>query len=140
MSAKYPTGLREKGNIMKKVLTLVIVIVLLMSSLVSCYIPIREANIEDIYCELNREWSADGKSVIYTFNLQVNEKIKDLVLQINFETDDGEVIKTFTLDVGRVVPGNQYSYRLDVSDISVEVLKESSNYRTRIVDGYVVIP
>ena len=125
---------------MKKVLSLVIAILLLMSSLVSCYIPIREATREDIFCKITREWSSDGKSCTYTYELQVNEKIKDLVLQINLETDDGEVLKTITLDVGRVVPGNQYTYQLDVSDMTLEAIKAANKVRTRVVDGYVVIP
>ena len=125
---------------MKKVLSLAILILILMSSLVSCYIPIREANENDIYTVGDRVWESDEKSCTYTLKLQVNEKIKDLVLQINLTTDDGEVIKTITLDVGRVVPGNEYTYRLDVSDMTLEDHKAVTKYITRIVDGYVVIP
>lgn len=125
---------------MKKVLSLVLLMLILMSSLVSCYIPIREANINDIYTEGNRTWSSDKKSCTYDLKLQVNEKIKDLVLQINLTTEDDKVIKTITLNVGRVVPGNEYTYRLDVSDMTLEEHNAVARYITRVVDGYVVIP
>ena len=113
-----------------------------MSSLVSCYIPIRKANYNDIYCEMQGgKWLdllLSGGTL--TLSLQVQEKIKDLVLQVDIETGDGMVLKTFTFDVGNVVPGNQYTFRLNIGDIPIEYLDSSTMYRVQIIDGYVVIP
>ena len=152
---KYPPGLREKGNIMKKVLSLLLVVLMMIAtiSLVSCDYEIiiqkktttttttqrettREVTQEDIFFQLNRGWSSDGKSVICTVMLQVNEKIEGLVLEITLETNDGKVIDTLTLDAGKVVPGNQYSYPMYLSQ---EDLLAFDGYRVQIVSGYVVI-
>lgn len=124
---------------MKKVLSLVLLMLILMSSLVSCYIPIREANINDIYYEFEDDLGSALGAIFMgklTLNLQVQEKIKGLVLEINFKTDDGEIIGTRTINAGTVVPGNKYTYDLDVTLGMLDAPK----YNIKIVSGYVVIP
>ena len=150
MSAKYPTGLREKGNIMKKVLSLLLVVLVLIGNvaLVSCDYEIiiqkkttatttttREATREDIFCKITREWSSDGKSCVCTLELQANEKIQGLVLEFTLETNDGKVIHQSTAEMGNVVPGNQYSWQLYLSQ---EELQAFDGYKIKVVGGVVV--
>lgn len=135
---------------MKKVLSLLLVVLVLIGNvaLVSCDYEIviqkkttqrettREATREDIFCELERDWGNDGTTVICTFKLQANEKIEGLVIQLTLETEDGKVIVSDSLDIGKVAPGNQYSWQLYLSQ---EELQAFDGYRVEIVEGYVII-
>ena len=144
-----PTGLNVKESIMKKVLSFLLVVLILIgtSALVSCDYELtlqkkaktREANLEDIYVEFDYEEFYGQESHKLTFKLQVNESIEDLVLHLNLETEDGKVLKTITHEVGRVVPGNQYKYQIDVSDMSLNEIKATYKITLRIADGYVII-
>ena len=145
----------KEEKVMKKVLSILLVVVILMAALVSCdyevsiqkktttttipEVKTRAVTQEDIYYKYDVDWSSDGKSLKLTLKLQANESIKDLVLQINLQTEDEKVLKTITLDVGRVVPGNQYTYPLDISDMTLEKQKTIAYTNTKIIDGYVII-
>ena len=98
----------------------------------------RKVEFEDVSVDLKRDWSSDKTSLIYTVYLQANEYISDLVIEFTLKTEDGTVIKTFTINSGFVEPGIQYSYQLDVSDIQLGVLiNDVDMYDYKVLDGYV---
>lgn len=69
--------------------------------------------------------------------VQAQEKITDLRLEISFLDAAGNVLLTQTINVGKVVPGNEYSYRLSLSGMAFKDLDSIKKYSWRVSGGTV---
>ena len=56
----------------------------------------------------------------------------------NYKTSTGKVVKTQTLNVGKVVPGNKYSYKLDQTGVGWDDLDKTTGFSYRVAGGTVV--
>ena len=59
--------------------------------------------------------------------IQAQEKITNLKLSIDYKTSSGKIVKTKIINVGKVVPGNEYKFELDQSGIVWDYLDKVSN-------------
>lgn len=96
----------------------------------------KHATIDDIYIEYKKIDHVFGTDEYYMV-LQVQEKIVDLKLSIDYLSSSGEVLKTEIINVGKVVPGNQYKFELSLSNMYVEDLDRISKFYCRILSGIV---
>ena len=73
----------------------------------------------------------------YYMIIQAQETIENLVLKIDYKASNGTTVKTKTINIGKVVPGNQYRYELDQSGIDWDYLDKVSRFSYSIVSGTV---
>ena len=73
----------------------------------------------------------------YYLVIQSQEKITNLSLTINYKAKSGNIVKTKTIHVGKVVPGNKYTYELDQSGIDWDYLYKTSSFSFTIASGTV---
>ena len=69
--------------------------------------------------------------------IQAQEKITNLKLSIDYTTSSGKIVKTKIINVGKVVPGNEYKFELDQSGIDWDYLDKVSKFSYSIVSGTV---
>ena len=69
--------------------------------------------------------------------IQAQEKITNLKLSIDYKTSSGKIVKTKIINVGKVVPGNEYKFELDQSGIDWDYLDKVSKFSYSIVSGTV---
>ena len=69
--------------------------------------------------------------------IQAQEKITNLKLSIDYKTSSGKTVKTKIINVGKVVPGNEYKFELDQSGIDWDYLDKVSKFSYSIVSGTV---
>ena len=69
--------------------------------------------------------------------IQTQEKITNLKLSIDYKTSSGKIVKTKIINVGKVVPGNEYKFELDQSGIDWDYLDKVSKFSYSIVSGTV---
>ena len=69
--------------------------------------------------------------------IQAQEKITNLKLSIDYKTSSGKIVKTQIINVGKVVPGNEYKFELDQSGIDWDYLDKVSKFSYSIVSGTV---
>lgn len=74
----------------------------------------------------------------YTLTLQGNEKIKGLVIEIDFLDKNKRILKTERIEVGNVTPGNEYKFNLNQNGVSVGDLDKTLSFKTRVIEGYIV--
>lgn len=74
----------------------------------------------------------------YYMSLQVQEKIENLKLKVSFLSSKGKVLKTETLYIGKVVPGNEYSYKLSLNGMDPSDLDSIQKFSYIIVDGKII--
>lgn len=79
-----------------------------------------------------------SKADEYKIKLQANEKIRDLVIELDFLDKNGKILKTEILEIGSVTPGNQYSYKLSQNGISPDDVDKTTNFNIRVKSGYIV--
>ena len=127
---------------MKKVLSLVIAILLMMVSLSSCNISIREVEWGDVSGNLTRDLLNNGE-YIYTLTFQVRHRVEGLVIGVYFLAEDNEEIELKILhlgrDIGKVGPGQNYTYSFYVKDMTIEEQEMVNKMRIAVLAGHVVL-
>lgn len=71
----------------------------------------------------------------YYMIIQAQEKITGLKLEIDYKTSGGTYIKTETVYVGKVVPGNQYRFELSQNGMDPSYVDETEKFNWRVVAG-----
>lgn len=97
----------------------------------------RDARNSDIvvdFTSIPKIFSADT----YLLELQSQEEITGLVITIDFVNASGRTLKTETLNIGKVVPGNKYSYELNQSGMKPDDVDTVSGFSCRVTSGTVV--
>ena len=128
---------------MKKILSLIIFILMMMSLLISCYVYTDEVKQFDIKSEVERELSDDGEYYVFTLRLhsQIRKNIKGLVLGIHFYNEDGEYIGMTYLKVGDVNFGTMYKFQFDINSRINMTLEEqeTAKIHVQVLGGSVVL-
>lgn len=105
----------------------------------TAYIPSltkRKAKNEDVILQFNVIPGIFEEDTHYV-KLQTQEKITDLRLEISFLDADERVLLTQTVNAGKVVPGNEYSYRLSLTGMAFKDLDAIEKYSWRVSGGMV---
>jgi len=97
----------------------------------------RSAKNDDVHLEITTIPGFFISDDFYRLELQAQEKITGLVLEIDFKNESGRVLKTETLNVGKVVPGNRYSFELTQSGMSADDLNTAEKFSWRVKSGTV---
>ena len=71
----------------------------------------------------------------YYMIIQAQEKITGLELEIDYKTSGGKYIKTETVYVGKVVPGNQYRFELSQNGMDPSYLNKTEKFSYRVISG-----
>ena len=74
----------------------------------------------------------------YYMDLQAQEKITNLKMSVDYKSSDGRILKTETLNIGKVVPGNDYEFYLSLNGMNPSDLDKISKFSYRIVTGTVI--
>ena len=123
---------------MKKIISLILLMLMMTTLLVSCDFPIRKATEDDIEHNLNNASYQPiyfSQTLCLTWNPKVN--INNLTLQFRLIDRDGKVLKSQIWEVGDVEAGTQHLYFIDVSDI-VATLTTDITYEVSVINGYVI--
>ena len=96
----------------------------------------KKATSNDITMDYYEIPSLGGAEKYYAI-LQANEKIDDLVIEIKFLDKDQNVLKTETIKVGKVAPGNEYKFEIDQSGIDINKIGKTKSFKTRVIEGYI---
>lgn len=73
----------------------------------------------------------------YYMIIQAKEKITNLKLSIDYKTSSGTIVKTKVINVGKVVPGNEYRFELDQNSIDWDYLDKTTSFSYSIISGTV---
>lgn len=73
----------------------------------------------------------------YYMIIQAQEKIVDLKIEVSYKANNGRILKTEIIDIGKVVPGNEYKIRLTQSGIDNDDRDKTVSFSYRVVDGTV---
>ena len=71
----------------------------------------------------------------YYMLIQAQEKIENLKIEVKYLSSSGRVLKTETIDVGKVVPGNEYRIELSQSGMDFDDIDKTSGISYRVVGG-----
>lgn len=71
----------------------------------------------------------------YYMLIQAQEKIENLKIEVKYLSSSGRVLKTETIDVGKVVPGNEYRIELSQSGMDFDDIDKTSKISYRVVGG-----
>ena len=96
----------------------------------------KKATTNDIIMEYQEIPSISGAAKYYAI-LQANEKINDLIIEIDFLDQNKSVLKTERIEIGKVAPGNEYKLQLDQSGIAINQLDKTTSFKVRVVNGYI---
>lgn len=153
------TNIKEQRNEESSCSPFVIIIIFLFVAiaLVSSIITLEYMNtgndkINNFFDSITAERKATNKDIVtefesitqyskadeYKMRLQANEKIKNLVLEIDFLDKNGNVLKTETIKVGNVTPGNEYNIKLSQGGMSPSDIDKTKRFKIRVINGYVV--
>ncbi|MBQ7344372.1 MAG: zinc ribbon domain-containing protein [Clostridia bacterium] len=73
----------------------------------------------------------------YYMIIQAQEKITNLKLSIDYKDSSGRILKTETVYVGKVVPGNEYKFNLSLNGMNPSDLDKISKFSYKITSGTV---
>lgn len=73
----------------------------------------------------------------YYVEIQAQEKITGLKVDITFVNSSGRTIKTESINVGKAVPGNKYTYELDQSGVDADDIDTMKKFSWRVTAGTV---
>ena len=74
---------------------------------------------------------------IYYVEIQAQEKIVDLELRFYYKNVDGKVLLTRDIYVGKVVPGNRYTFELNQSGMAFSDLDKTTKFGCEVISGTV---
>lgn len=74
----------------------------------------------------------------YIMTLQAQEKIKNLEIIVYYESANGTTLKTKTITANLVVPGNEYTYDLDLGGMKVSDLDKISAFSYNVIGGTII--
>lgn len=97
----------------------------------------KKATTDDITLDYYEIPSITGSDKYYVI-LQANEKIEDLVIEIDFLDKDKKILKTEEIEIGKVTPGNEYKFELNQSGMNFNQLDKTQSFRTRVTEGYII--
>lgn len=97
----------------------------------------QKATIKDIELDFYEIPSLGGNTK-YGVVLQANEKIENLVIEIDFLDKNKKVLKTETLNIGKVTPGNVYKYEISQSGMEIDDLDKTKSFHTRVIEGNII--
>ena len=98
--------------------------------------PIK-AKTTDITIDFYLETPYDSVEKYYAI-LQANEKIENLVIEIDFLDKNKDIVKTERIEIGKVVPGNEYKIELNQNGIAFDRLDKTTQFRTRVIEGTII--
>lgn len=95
-----------------------------------------KATIKDIELDFYEIPSLGGNTK-YGVVIQANEKIENLIIEIDFLDKDKHVLKTETIRIGKITPGNEYKYELNQTGMEISQLDKTKSFNTRVIGGYI---
>lgn len=96
-----------------------------------------KAKTSDITIDFYQEPQFDSVEKYYAI-LQANEKIENLVIEIDFLDKNEYIIKTERIEIGKVTPGNEYKIKLNQNGIAFDRLDKTTQFRTRVIEGTII--
>ena len=96
----------------------------------------RTARIDDIILTYSVVENLFENDYYYIY-IQAQEKITNLKIKLYYKNAKGEIIKTEILNIGKVVPGNKYTYKLYQSDIDWDDIDKTTKFSYSIETGTV---
>ena len=83
-----------------------------------------------------RELLRTSDLFIFSFlYIQASEKINDLVVEVKYLDKNKNILKTETVNVGNIAPGNTFEYRLTKTGMQISDLDKLKSFSIRVVDG-----
>lgn len=68
-------------------------------------------------------------------SVQASEKIKGLVIEIDYLDKSKNILKTDTINVGNIAPGNTFQHRLTKTGMQISDLDKLKSFNIRVING-----
>ncbi len=146
-----PENNEEDDNVIRYLFLKIIVPILVVSVLIFIISAVLILSIDDIEIpDLNIDINnADNSDIMvefvsvprilesddYYMIIQAQEKIENLKIEVKYLSSNGKVLKTETIDVGKVVPGNEYRIELSQSGMDFDDIDKTTKISYRVVGG-----
>ena len=70
--------------------------------------------------------------------IQAQEKIEGLKLLVTFKDSKGQTLKSETINIGKIVPGNHYKFELSQTGVDPSDVDKTEKFSYEIVSGKIV--
>lgn len=74
----------------------------------------------------------------YIVKIQANEKIKSLIIEIDYLDKNRNILKTEIIEIGDVTPGNVYTYTINQNGMNPDNIDKTKSFKYRVTKGYVI--
>ena len=74
----------------------------------------------------------------YYMKIQAQEEIINLKLSVDYKDSNGRILKTEIVNVGKIVPGNNYQFKLSLNGMDPSDLDKVSKFAYKILNGKVI--
>jgi len=74
----------------------------------------------------------------YFMYIQAQEKIEGLKLLVTFKDSKGQTLKSETINIGKIVPGNHYKFELSQTGVNPSDVDKTEKFSYEIVSGKTV--
>lgn len=74
----------------------------------------------------------------YIVKIQANEKIKSLIIEIDYLDKNRNILKTEELDIGNITPGNIYTFTINQNGMHPDKIDKTKSFKYRVTKGYVI--
>lgn len=79
-----------------------------------------------------------SKADEYIVKIQANEKIKSLIIEIDYLDKNRNILKTEIIEIGDVTPGNVYTYTINQNGMNPDNIDKTKSFKYRVTKGYVI--